>query len=67
MSDHQSNRLFRKGRYEEAALSLKKGLEKQGETGRDLLLYLLDLGLAYHAAGQYQLSNQFFFKGGSGC
>ncbi len=62
MSDHQSNRLFRKGRYEEAALSLKKGLEKQGETGRDLLLYLLDLGLAYHAAGQYQLSNQFFLK-----
>lgn len=60
MSDHVSSRLFRAGRYDEAADSLREGLKKQGENGRDQLLYLLDLGLSLHAAGKYDESNKVF-------
>src|SRR6185503_7847510 len=38
------------------------GVTKQGENGRDLLLYLLDLGLSLHSAGRYEESNQAFLK-----
>ena len=62
MSDHDSDNLFRSGRYEEAAKRLHAGVESEGENGRDLLLFLLDEGLALHAAGKYAESNQVFLK-----
>ena len=62
MSDHESDTLFRTGKYDEAADRLKKGLEKQGENGRDLLLFLLDVGLSLHSSGKYAESNQYFLK-----
>jgi len=60
MSDHVPDDLFRAGRYEEAAAKLKEGLAREGEDGRDSLLYLLDTGLALHAAGQFTESNKYF-------
>jgi hypothetical protein len=62
MSDHDGDRMFREGRYGDAAEHLKKGLTEQGDNGRDVLLYLLDLGLSLHSAGKYAESNQYFFK-----
>ncbi len=62
MSDHESDRLFQSGRYEDAIARLSLGLKKQGESGRDSLLYLLDLGLVLHTAGQYAESNQAFLR-----
>lgn len=62
MSDHESDRLFRSGDYEQAAVHLKQGLKKQGDNGRDVLLYLLDLGLALHSVGKFEESNQIFLK-----
>ena len=62
MSDHEPDRLFRNGEYEAATQKLRAGLEKQGEEGRDSLLYLLDLGLALHSAGKYDESTQVFLK-----
>lgn len=62
MSDHNSDRLFRDGQYDDAAASFKKGLEEQGENGRDTLLYLLDLGLSLHNAGKFEESNKVFLK-----
>lgn len=62
MSDHESDSLFRAGSYGQAADRLKKGLEKQGENGRDSLLFLLDIGLSLHSAGKYEESNQAFLK-----
>lgn len=60
MSDHESDSLFRLGRYDEAATHLNKGLEDQGANGRDQLLYLFDLGLTYHSAGKYDQSIKIF-------
>ncbi len=62
MSDHESDNLFRSGQYDAAVARLKIGLEKQGTDGRDLLLYLLDLGLVLHTAGRYEESNKYFLK-----
>jgi hypothetical protein len=62
MSDHESDNLFRSGHYVEAADRLKKGLENQGENGRDLLLFLMDVGLSLHSAGQYEESNKVFLR-----
>ncbi|MEK6578050.1 MAG: hypothetical protein AABZ55_02380 [Bdellovibrionota bacterium] len=62
MSDHASDRFFRAGQYDQAAESLRHGLEEQGESGRDQLLYLLDLGLTLHTAGKFEESNQVFLK-----
>jgi hypothetical protein len=62
MSDTESDRLFRSGRYEEAAAHLKKGLADQGEGSHDELLYLLDIGLSLHSAGKFEESNQAFLK-----
>ena len=62
MSDVEADRLFRSAHYEEAAAHLKKGLLEQGEEGRDVLLYLLDIGLSLHSAGQYEASNEAFLK-----
>ena len=54
--------MFRSGQYEAAAARLAKGVEEQGDGGRDVLLYLLDEGLALHAAGKYAESNRVFQK-----
>ena len=62
MSDHASDLLFREGRYDEAADSLRAGLERQGESGSDYLLYLLDVGLSLHSAGKYAESNKYFLQ-----
>jgi len=62
MSDRESDTLFRQGRYEEAAKRLQKGVEDQGENGRDLLLFLLDVGLSLHSAGKFEESNKAFQK-----
>jgi hypothetical protein len=62
MSDQESDRLFRSGHYEEATEHLKQGLKSQGESGRDLLLYLLDVGLSLHSAGHYEESVQVFLR-----
>jgi len=62
MSDHESDNLFRAGRYDEAATRLSKGLKDQGENGRDLLLFLLDVGLSLHSAGKYAESNKAFLQ-----
>ena len=60
MSDSASDHLFRSGQYEAAAAKLREGVKDQGENGRDLLLYLLDLGLTLHTAGLYEESNKAF-------
>jgi uncharacterized protein len=62
MSDHEADDLFRSGQYDAAAEHLKKGLAKEGEDGRDSLLYYLDVGLALHSAGKYEESNQYLLK-----
>ncbi len=62
MSDRSIDGLFRDGKYEEAAQHLEAGVKAQGENGRDLLLYLLDLGLALHSAGQFEASNRVFLQ-----
>jgi len=62
MSDRASDRLFREGQYKEAANKFREGVKEQGENGRDLLLYLLDLGLSLHSAGKYEESNNAFFR-----
>ena len=63
MSDKESDSLFERGRYDDAAKHLQDGLDKQGgETSRDGLLYMLDLGLALHSAGRYDESNKVFLR-----
>jgi uncharacterized protein len=62
MSDHASDRFFRSGQYDDAIAKLREGVEKQGEDGRDVLLYLMDLGLVLHTAGKFEESNQIFLK-----
>lgn len=62
MSDAESTRLFRSAEYDQAAERLRKGLEDQGENGRDLLLYLLDLGITLHTAGKYEESNKYLLQ-----
>lgn len=62
MSDSAADRFFRSGEYDQAIEKLKAGVKGQGENGRDLLLYLLDLGLTLHTAGKYEESNQAFLK-----
>ncbi|MCM2277734.1 MAG: hypothetical protein NDJ89_06630 [Oligoflexia bacterium] len=62
MSEREADRLFRDGRYEESAAVLEKALAEHGESGRDSLLYVLDLGLALHSAGKYEESNRAFLR-----
>lgn len=62
MSDHQADNFFRQGKYDDAALDLEKGLEKQGEDSKDALLYLLDIGLSLHSAGKYDESTKYLRK-----
>ncbi|MDR3606713.1 MAG: hypothetical protein P4M08_04945 [Oligoflexia bacterium] len=61
MSDTQSDSLFQRGQYDVAAKHLREGLDKQGGEGsRDSLLYMLDLGLALHSAGEFDESTKVF-------
>lgn len=62
MEDRETSSLFRAGQYDQAASRLRRGLANQGESGRDSLLYLLDLGLALHSGGRYADSNKVFLK-----
>jgi hypothetical protein len=62
VNDQESDRLFRSGDYTGAAEHLKKGLEAEGENGRDLLLFLLDLALAEHQAGRLEESIKTFAR-----
>ncbi len=62
MTDRETSRLFRVGQYRGAAARLEKGLQEEGENSRDELLYLLDLGLALHSAGDWEESNRVFLK-----
>ena len=63
VSDREIDTLFRGGKYEEAAARLEAGYRKHGEEGgKDSLLYLLDLGLARHQAGQFEEANRAFLK-----
>ncbi|MBI4926016.1 MAG: hypothetical protein HY843_08845 [Bdellovibrio sp.] len=43
MSDYKIDSAFREGKYDDAIYHLQEGIKKEGESGRDLLLYLLDL------------------------
>lgn len=61
MSDRTTDRLFREGKYDQAVERLKDGLEKEGD-GNDQLLWLMDLGLALHAAGRYDESTKYFLQ-----
>ncbi|MCC7440091.1 MAG: hypothetical protein IT285_00570 [Bdellovibrionales bacterium] len=61
MADSKSDRLFRDGRYAEAAERLRAGLKEEGD-GDDRLLYLMDLGLALHAAGDYAESTKVLLE-----
>lgn len=62
MQDTESDNLFRQAKYDEAAAHLEEGLQKQGDSGRDSLLFTLDVGLALHSAGKYEESNKYFLK-----
>lgn len=60
VSDSGIDAAFREQNYDLAVEKLKKGLEKEGEDGRDALLYLMDLGLSLHSAGKYDESSKYF-------
>lgn len=62
MSYRVADQKFRNKDYQAAAESLIQAYEKAGEENRDELLYLFDIGLSYHLAGQYQKSNQFLLR-----
>jgi hypothetical protein len=62
MQDKASDDLFRRQAYDQAAEHLKEGLAKEGDDGRDSLLYYLDIGLALHSAGKYEESNKYFLR-----
>ncbi len=52
---------FKQGRFEQAQATLEKGLKAE-EEGRDQLLFLLDLGMVTHVAGNYEASNRYFLE-----
>jgi hypothetical protein len=60
MSDTKIDSMFRSGDYDGAAKRLQEGFDKQTIDGKDGLLYLLDLGLAYHTEGKYDESIKAF-------
>jgi len=62
VSDRESTRLFHEGKLDEAAKRLEEGLAKEGENGRDLLLYLMDLATVYHMKGDYDKSIHLFSR-----
>lgn len=62
VSDRESTQHFRSGNFDEAAKRLEEGLVKQGDNGKDLLLYLMDLGTIYHTKGEYEKSIKLFSR-----
>ncbi len=62
MSDTQISSDFASGHYDAALKRLNAGLKKQQPNGRDLLLYLMDLGLVLHTAGRYEESTKLFLQ-----
>lgn len=64
--DVEGDRLFREGRYTEAAARFREQGLKIGDgtlgDGNDGLLYLMDLGLSLHSAGDYAESNKAFLR-----
>jgi tetratricopeptide (TPR) repeat protein len=60
MSETQIALDFSAGRMTAAVQRLEKGLKAQEPNGRDLLLYLMDLGLVLHTAGRYEDSIRYF-------
>lgn len=64
--DVEGDRLFREGRYSEAAARFREQGLKVGDgilgDGNDGLLYLMDLGLSLHSAGDYVESNKAFLR-----
>jgi len=62
MSDRGIEQDFSRGRYSEAITRLQKGVQSQEPDGRDLLLYLMDLGLVLHTAGRYEESTKIFLR-----
>ncbi len=62
MSDTRIQEDFSRGKYSEAISRLRAGVKAQEPDGRDLLLYLMDLGLVLHTAGQYEESIQVLLR-----
>ena len=58
----RSTTTFRSHQYDAAAARLKDGYTKQGENGRDSLLYVLDLGLALHSGDKLDESTKYFLQ-----
>lgn len=59
VSDREATDHFLHGRYAEAAARLDQATREHGD-GADQLLFLLDLGLSQHAAGDYVGSTKTF-------
>jgi uncharacterized protein len=62
MSNTKIDSLFHQGDYAGSAELLRKGLDEETEAGRDGLLYLLDLGIALHQAGNYAESTRVLLR-----
>ncbi|MCM0606423.1 MAG: hypothetical protein KA715_10065 [Xanthomonadaceae bacterium] len=54
MSNTGIDAAFRDHNYAKSTELLRKGLEAEGENGRDRLLYLLDLGVSLYTNGEYK-------------
>ncbi len=61
MADTRADRSFKQGDYDSALSILEEGLKEEGD-GNDQLLYLLDLGLVAHTAGQIEKSTKYFLE-----
>jgi len=53
---------FGRGDYAAATQYLEDGVKRQGEEGKDALLYLMDLGLTQHTRGDYGSSTRTLLK-----
>jgi uncharacterized protein len=53
---------FEAGRFEAAMEALEAGLKRQEPSGKDKLLYLLDLGLAAHLSARFEESTRYFLE-----
>ncbi len=51
--------LFFSSKFDQSAIEFEKQIE---DSGKDRLLALMDTALAYHYAGQYELSNKYFLE-----
>ena len=58
----KADKLFKKQNFIKAAVELENTYQEEGVGSADELLFLLEIGLSYHAAGQYQKSNEYLLK-----